>query len=158
MIRTLLLALALTSTACGPTIRQTASISIVGAGAALATVHERHQRAYVQASQEIIEQLRSAHGSLIDYDRQIRPVQAAFVARSEALVSLDSALYAAASILDATRDGSSHAYAIAAQRVVQSIQGVLRILADGSVMPPIVIPPEVDHVITALLALSEQIQ
>ncbi len=154
-MRALIFAVAIALSACVPSVRQVASMSIIGAGAALATVHERHQHAFVEASQALIDDIRAHHGKLEDYDRQIRPIQTTFVARSEALVSLDSALYAAASILDATRDGSSHAYALAAQRVVQAIQAAMRVLGDNHVMPGVTIPPEVDHVITALQALTE---
>jgi hypothetical protein len=97
-----------------------------------------------------------AHGGdLAEYERRVAPLDAEFRRRSAAIATLDSQLYAAAAVLDASRrDAGSADYAQAACAVLDAIQRAVDALEQGAVLAPVAIPPEVQRVVTALGEVS----
>jgi len=155
MIRTLLLLVALAcAPACGPTQHRVATVTLVGAGTAVATIHAAHQAAYTEATDRLRERLRTDGGSIADYDRQVAPIDAAFAARSRVLQLLDQALYAAAGVVDAARDGGGADLAAIAGQVLATLRAAVAVLRDGSVLPAVALPPAVDTTLAALQALA----
>lgn len=148
-----LMLLALATASCGPsTARMAAHTTILAAGSVTATLEREHQRVFREATNE----LRQRSASLADYNRDVAPMVAEFDERSEALQALSASLYAAAAIVDATRNGAGPAeYAHTAALTVVAIDRMLGVLERGSVLPPVDIPDEILVVTATLRGIAE---
>jgi hypothetical protein len=137
-------------TGCGATQHQVAAGVIVSTGALVAGIHRTHQQLYTAATDNLRARVQGA-----DYDREVAPIDAAFRKRSSALQALASVLYAAAYLNDALGpEATPAARAAAARQVLETLRDVTEVLADGSVLPAVPIPPEVLAVENALVALA----
>lgn len=145
---------------CGATPRQVAHVSIVSGASAVASLDTANRRVYVEATDELRSALRSDGGALADYDRIVAPMDREYAARVDALVSLDAALYAAASINDAARAGGGDRLAIAtaARTTLLAVQAGLDVLSAGHLLPPVPIPPDVRQAVTALTAVASLVE
>lgn len=134
--------------------RRATSVSVIAIGNALATAHVENQNAFRVASDAIIIRIAMTGGSVEDYNGEAAPLEHAFLARSRALVALDSALYAAAGVIDALeRDaGISDPSALAplAQTIVDAIERCIVVLEDGSILPAVHIPTIVRTALSTL--------
>lgn len=136
--------------ACSNPVRTAATLMIVTAGSGVTSLHAEHQRVYSERAAAIRAGLHDG-GTIADYDRLIAPVDAAFRARSHDIQTLDSGLYAAAGIVDAVRSGAGRtAYLAAARSVLDLILHSAESLRDGSVLPAVAIPRQVDEVVGQL--------
>jgi hypothetical protein len=139
-----------TAPGCGATQHQIAAGAIVSTGSLVAGIHRTHQELYTAATDNLRARVQGA-----DYDREVAPIDAAFRRRSVALQSLSSVLFAAAYLNDAVGpEATPAARAAAARQVLETLRDVTQVLADGSVLPAVPIPPEVLAVENGLVALA----
>jgi hypothetical protein len=132
------------------------SASIVTIGTAVGALYEAHRDAYESATDRLRERTREAGGTILDYDREVAPLDAEFTARSEALQGLSSSLYGAAAIVDATRSGAPpQQYAVAARHILIALERTTAVLERGSILPSLTIPPDVRQAGVAMRALAE---
>lgn len=137
--------------ACSPAVRQVASTTVVSSGAVLSELHRTHQQSYITATDNLRTSIRQRRGSLDDYDREVMPINAAFERRSQLIQTVDEHLYAAATIIDATRSGGDWtSYRPAASRVLRALRETLESLRRGDALPPVDIPEGVTQVIRTL--------
>jgi hypothetical protein len=137
-------------TGCGATQHQVAAGVIVSTGTLVGGIHRTHQQLYTAATDNLRARVQGA-----DYDREVAPIDEAFRKRSRAIQALSSVLYAAAYLNDATpAEATPAARAAAARQVLEALRDVTQVLADGSVLPAVPIPPEVLAVENALVALA----
>lgn len=141
---------------CGATPRKVASVSVVSLGTVLAAVHQEHQRSFERASDALVARLAADGGRPADYDREAAPLVATFRARGEGLYSLSALLYTAAQIIDDSRASGAlpPAWLPAAARLSEAVDRILRVLADGSILPAVPIPPSVLQITGALRAIA----
>lgn len=133
----------------------TAVASIETLGAILNTVSTENRTVYERESNAAMNRVHDAGGTL----EQVRAENAArerkFLERSDAIVALDAALVASAALADAAQAGGNPAlYAVAAEKLLGVIQRSLPILRDGSVLPALNIPPQVDQIANVLRQIA----
>lgn len=145
-------------TACSATPRQIAHVTVVSAGAAVASLHAAHQRVYTRATDELRASIRARGGSLADYNTAVEPIDAEFTARSEVLQNIDAHLRAAAAIIDASRTGSGSAWVEAVGPVLTALRITLETMQQGNVLEPVPIPPEVLAILQTLSQLASETQ
>ena len=139
---------------CSSTARTIAHVTTVSAGSVLSQVHREHQRVYVDATDELRRSVRERHGSLAEYNTALEPIDAEFDQRSEALQNLSAALYAAASIIDASRDGTPGDWRRAAGPVLDALTRAAEMMQDGHLLGAVRMPPEVAETLRVLTTLA----
>jgi hypothetical protein len=132
-----------------------ATSTIVTGGGVVAALQAEHQHVYTVATDTLRAQVRGDGGHSADYDVQVAPINRAFEARGRAIQDLDASLYAAAALADAAKHGDPATYAIAARNVLAVIDRSITVLQDGSVLPAVTIPPEVQATVRLLETLAE---
>jgi hypothetical protein len=85
----------------------------------------------------------------------VAPIDAEFTARTGALETLDTALYAAAAVIDAA-DDADPAVVTAARTVSAQLGRALDVLESGDALPPVPIPASVRAVIVQLTAVANR--
>lgn len=134
---------------------QPVRVAIVAVGGSLSALHEEHQRVYRVSTDALRTRLRDSGGSLRDYDEQVRPIDAAFRLRGDALAGLSSALYAAASITDAVQRGASATeYLPAARDVLAALQRAIELCGPQGLLPGVTVPTQVRQAVGMLTALT----
>ncbi len=145
-------AVGLFGTSCSATPQRVASVTVVGLGGAVASLNDSSSAAYTTATNALRVGLVASRGSLADYTRESAPMTAAFNARGHAIEELDALLYVAASVIDSA-GGNASAYLPALRRLVVAVDGALVVLADGTYLPAVSIPPAVTAAVAGLRAL-----
>jgi hypothetical protein len=154
---TVLLVVAPAPAGCGgdaAVARRAATVVVPSLGGALAAIHGGHQAAFDRAADALGAELRARGGTAADYDRRIAPAAAEFRARGEAIYTLDALLYAAAELVDRSAEGFDRAWMPMAARLTEALDRILRLLANGSILPAVPIPPAVLQLSGALRALA----
>lgn len=139
---------------CGSTARTIAVTTVASTGALLNQLHQEHQRVYTEATDTVRTSIRQRGGTLAEYNRALEPIDAEFDHRGELIQTIDAHLYAAAAIIDASRNGQISDYRQAVRPVLEALRHTLESLRDGNALPPVHIPPDIIQVIRALESLA----
>lgn len=136
----------------GDAVRRGATVAVVGAGSTVGALRQEHERAYAEAT----DRLRESSRSLADYEQAVRPLNAAFDARTRALAIASTALYASATLIDLSRsaDAGAWEYARAALDAAAALRHALEILEAPGDLPALSIPPEARARLRALESLG----
>lgn len=135
---------------CGSQQRVAAGV-IVSTGGAVSGMRTSNRDAYVRATDALRARVQGEQ-----YARESEPLDAAFRARGRAIRDLTAVLYASARLND-TPNPTPAQIAAAARDILAELHDLTGILRDGSVLPPIPIPPEVDQAQLALQAIASAV-
>ncbi len=130
-------------------------VAVVAVGTSVSVLHTEHQRVYRDATDALRARVRSRGGNLEEYDREVRPIDAAFRQRTDALIAVDAALYATAAIADAVNRGAPVLeYRSAARDILTALDRVVSVMGSQTALPGVTVPAEIRTAIGVLTAIS----
>jgi hypothetical protein len=136
--------------ACGTNVPRVTHVTVLSAGSLVQGIHAEHQRVYSERAAAVRAGLADG-GTVAQYREQMVPADAEFYARRDALASLSGALYTAAAVNDAVRQGASlDTLRPVAARLLQTFAATIPVLERGTFLPRVSIPAEVRGVISML--------
>lgn len=140
---------------CAATPHKVATDTVITAADVAQGLVEANDRIYTRATDELRASIPDASDALALYRERSAPLTSAYLRRADATAALSAQLYAAAGIIDLARHNAGVSqYVRAARLCLVAIDELLSVLADGALLPPVPVPPELLSIVASLRVLA----